>query len=111
MFKKLVVAAISSMFAVSIALAQSTAPGPASAPSAQASGAPTSGGCEAKAVGKDGKPLKGAAKNSFMKKCEGDMKIAAGAQCEQKAIDKNGKPLNGAAKTSFVKKCQATAAK
>ena len=26
--------------------------------------------CEAKAVGKDGKPLKGAAKNSFMAKCE-----------------------------------------
>jgi len=26
--------------------------------------------CDAKAVGKDGKPLAGAAKTSFMKKCE-----------------------------------------
>jgi hypothetical protein len=26
--------------------------------------------CTAKAVGSDGKPLAGAAKNSFMKKCE-----------------------------------------
>ena len=26
--------------------------------------------CASKAVGKDGKPLAGAAKNSFMKKCE-----------------------------------------
>jgi hypothetical protein len=26
--------------------------------------------CETKAVGKDGKPLAGAAKTSFMKKCE-----------------------------------------
>ena len=30
--------------------------------------------CEAKAVGKDGKPLAGAAKTSFMKKCEADAK-------------------------------------
>jgi len=50
--------------------------------------------CAAKAVGKDGKPLAGAAKTSFMKKC-----------CEDGAIGKDGKPLSGAAKTSFVKKC------
>ena len=30
--------------------------------------------CEAKAVSKDGKPLAGAAKSSFMKKCEADAK-------------------------------------
>jgi len=63
-------------------------------------------GCEAKAVDKSGKPLAGAAKNSFMKKCEkaaGD--ASAGAACETKAMDKNGKPLAGAAKASFVKKC------
>jgi hypothetical protein len=47
-----------------------------------------------KAVGKDGKPLVGAAKTSFMKKC-----------CEDSAVSKDGKPLSGAAKTSFVKKC------
>jgi opacity protein-like surface antigen len=60
--------------------------------------------CEAKAVDKNGKPLAGAAKNSFMKKCEGD---TAGAACDAKAIDKNGKPLAGAAKASSIKKCMA----
>jgi len=61
--------------------------------------------CEAKAIDKNGKPLAGAAKTSFMKKCEADAKPA----CEAKAIDKNGKPLAGAAKTSFMKKCEAEA--
>ena len=28
--------------------------------------------CEAKAVGKDGKPLSGEARNAFIRKCEGD---------------------------------------
>ena len=55
--------------------------------------------CQSKAIGKDGKPLAGAALNSFMTKCTKD-------SCESKAIDKNGKPLAGAAKTSFMKKCQ-----
>jgi hypothetical protein len=63
--------------------------------------------CEAKALDKNGKPLAGAAKTSFMKKCEGD---AGGAACEAKAVDKNGKALAGAAKTSFMKKCSADAA-
>jgi len=58
--------------------------------------------CKSKAIGKDGKPLAGAALNSFMAKCAKDA-------CEQKAIDKNGKPLAGAAKDSFMKKCQGTA--
>jgi hypothetical protein len=52
--------------------------------------------CAAKAVGKDGKPLAGAAKASSIKKC-----------CEQGAIGKDGKKLAGAAKASFMKKCQA----
>jgi hypothetical protein len=63
-------------------------------------------GCEAKAVDKNGKALAGAAKTSFIKKCEkaaGDS--SAGAACETKAVDKNGKALAGAAKTAFVKKC------
>ena len=34
------------------------------------------GDCEAKAVGKDGKPLSGEARNAFVKKCEGDAKAA-----------------------------------
>ncbi len=60
-------------------------------------------GCEAKAVDKAGKPLAGAAKSSFMKKCEKEAKAAgASAACETAAGDKK---LAGAAKSSFVKKC------
>ena len=58
--------------------------------------------CKSQAVGKDGKPLAGAALKSFMAKCTKDA-------CESKAIDKNGKPLAGAAKDSFLKKCQSAA--
>ncbi|MBN8969634.1 MAG: hypothetical protein J0G95_14420 [Rhizobiales bacterium] len=47
-----------------------------------------------KAVSADGKPLAGAAKTSFMKKC-----------CEDNAKSADGKALAGAAKNSFVKKC------
>ena len=62
------------------------------------------------AVGKNGKPLSGAAKTSFIKKCEGGTK-ASPSNCEAKAVDKNGKPLAGAAKSSFLKKCEADAAR
>ena len=55
--------------------------------------------CESKAIGKDGKPLAGAAKTSFMKKCMADT-------CATKAVSAEGKPLAGAAKTSFMKKCE-----
>jgi hypothetical protein len=55
--------------------------------------------CETMAVSKDGKPLAGAAKTSFLKKCKADA-------CEPKAVDKNGKALAGAAKDSFLKKCE-----
>jgi hypothetical protein len=65
--------------------------------------------CEAKALSKEGKPLAGAAKTSFVKKCEADSGGAAAAACSEKAIDKNGKALAGAAKTSFMKKCEADA--
>jgi hypothetical protein len=65
--------------------------------------------CEAKAVSKDGKPLAGAAKTAFIKKCEGEAAPAASG-CEEKAIGKNGKPLAGAAKTAFMKKCEKDAA-
>jgi len=56
--------------------------------------------CESKAMGKDGKPLAGAAKTSFMKKCMHD-------SCETKAVGSDGKKLAGAAKNSFMKKCEA----
>ena len=58
--------------------------------------------CETKALGKDGKPLSGAAKTSFMKKCTADA-------CEAKAVSSDGKKLAGAAKTSFMKKCESGA--
>jgi hypothetical protein len=77
--------------------------GLAGAADAKAGDAP--GSCESKAIDKNGKPLAGAAKASFMKKCEADSKPS----CESKAIDKNGKPLAGAAKASFMKKCEADA--
>ena len=60
--------------------------------------------CEAKAAEKK---LAGAAKTSFVKKCEKDAGGAGTAACEAKAVDKNGKPLAGAAKTSNMKKCMA----
>ena len=58
--------------------------------------------CDTKAMGKDGKPLAGAAKTSFMKKCMME-------SCTAKAVGSDGKKLAGAAKTSFMKKCQAGA--
>jgi hypothetical protein len=62
--------------------------------------------CEAKAADKK---LAGAAKNSFMKKCEKDAKIAnAQKDCDAKAADKK---LAGAAKNSFTKKCVADSLK
>jgi hypothetical protein len=63
--------------------------------------------CEDKAVDKNGKKLAGAAKASFLKKCEANAKPAP--TCEDKAVDKNGKKLAGAAKESFMKKCEANA--
>jgi hypothetical protein len=76
--RRLCVVGLLSLFAASPALAQEGA------------------ACAAKAVGKDGKALAGAAKSSSMKKC-----------CEASAVSKDGKKLAGAAKTSFMKKCQA----
>ena len=80
--KTICLAVLLSIFAVGSAMAQET--------------------CATKAVGKDGKPLAGAALKSFMTKCTKDA-------CEPKAIDKNGKPLAGAAKASFMKKCESEA--
>jgi hypothetical protein len=82
MMKRIFLAAIVAMFAIGSAVAQET--------------------CESKAVGKDGKPLAGAAKTSFMKKCMAET-------CEVKAVGSDGKKLSGAAKTSFMKKCESGA--
>lgn len=79
MLKRIFLAAIVASFAAGSAFAQET--------------------CESKAVGKDGKPLAGAAKTSFLKKCKADA-------CAPKAVSADGKPLAGAAKSSFMKKCE-----
>ena len=79
MLRKVMLAAFVVVFAGGAALAQET--------------------CESKAMGKDGKPLAGAAKTSFMKKCVAD-------SCAAKAMSADGKPLAGAAKNSFMKKCE-----
>src|ERR1700690_3532593 len=77
--KRIILAALISSFAIGSAMAQAT--------------------CESQAVSKDGKPLSGAAKTSFIKKC----KMEA---CEKTAVDKNGKALSGAAKTSHMTACE-----
>jgi hypothetical protein len=61
--------------------------------------AATAQSCESQAVSATGKPLHGAAKNSFVKKCKKDA-------CESKAVSQEGKPLHGAAKNSFMAKCK-----
>jgi hypothetical protein len=58
--------------------------------------------CESKAVSAEGKPLHGAAKTSFVRKCKRDA-------YESKAISAEGKPLHGAAKNSFMAKCKKSA--
>jgi hypothetical protein len=78
--KKLFLVAILATFAAGSAFAQET--------------------CDSKAMGKDGKPLAGAAKTAFMKKCMAD-------DCATKAVGSDGKKLAGAAKSSFMKKCEA----
>lgn len=104
--KKIFSTALIGLFAMNLAYAQAPA-APAAPAAAPAAVAVAAGDCEAKAVSKAGKPLAGAAKTAFMKKCQGDS--AAPSACESKAVGKNGKPLAGAAKTAFMKKCEADA--
>ena len=79
MMKRIFLAAVVATFAAGSAFAEDT--------------------CESKAMGKDGKPLAGAAKTSYMKKCMHD-------SCDSKAVGADGKKLAGAAKNSFMKKCE-----
>lgn len=64
--------------------------------------------CEAKA---SEKKLAGAAKTSFMKKCEADAKGGMAKAGDDGACGKQAqeKKLAGAAKTAFLKKCNADA--
>jgi hypothetical protein len=60
--------------------------------------------CEAQATAKK---LSGAAKTSFIQKCQKSAAGAGGKSCEAQAAEKK---LHGAAQTSFVQKCQKDAA-
>jgi hypothetical protein len=81
LMRRIVLAALITCFAVGTAAAQS---------------------CDSKAVGANGKPLHGAAKMSFVRKCKQDT-------CASKAVSAKSKPLHGAAKKSFMRKCERTA--
>lgn len=61
--------------------------------------------CKTNAVGKDSKPLVGAAQTSFLKKCRHDA-------CDAKAVSgtDSKKKLTGAAYNSFMTKCEKDAA-
>lgn len=93
--------AVAGLLLSSLAFAQASAATAVTAPGVQ--------GCEMRAIDKNGKNLAGAAKKSFMKKCEADAMGPAAQACEAKAMGKNGKALAGAAKSSFMKKCVANA--
>ncbi len=83
--KKLIIAAVVTLFTANAVLAADD--------------------CAAKAAEKK---LAGAAKASFMKKCEKDAAAtAAPSSCEARAAEKK---LAGAAKSSFMKKCEKEAA-
>ena len=77
--QRLLLAVLLSAFAVGSAMAQETR--------------------ESRAIGKSGKPLVGAARTSFIHKCQRDT-------CAAKAVSSDGKKLSGAAKSSFMKKCE-----
>ena len=95
---KTVVTALVLAFTASLAIAQA----PHAAPAADKAAAPAANAsCEDQATAKK---LAGAAKGSFMKKCERDANAAkAVAACGEKAAEKK---LAGAAKNSFMKKCE-----
>ena len=80
--QRLLLAVLLSAFAVGSAMAQET--------------------CESRAIGKSGKPLVGAARTSFIHKCQRDT-------CAAKAVSSDGKKLSGAEKSSFMKNCGAGA--
>jgi hypothetical protein len=77
LMRRIILAALITCFAVGTAAAQS---------------------CDSQAVSANGKPLHGAAKMSFVRKCKRDT-------CGSKAVSADGKPLHGAAKNSFIAKC------
>jgi len=79
--KKPLTVALSALFVTGVVLAQGhpanfARPVDFPAKTAEPAKKAEAGKCEARAVGKDGKPLSGDAKTAFMKKCEADAKAA-----------------------------------
>jgi hypothetical protein len=79
--KKIIIVALATCFAANFAFAADSS-------------------CAAKAAEKK---LHGAAKNSFIKKCEKDAAAIPASPCASKAAEKK---LHGAARNSFIKKCE-----
>lgn len=121
---KLITLTLVSLFAANVALAQVPAakdvkPAPAATPAtpaapAKATPAPAAapaGDCESRAVSKAGKPLHGAAKAAFMKKCEKETPPAAtesGKSTQQnkmKSCNKEATGKKGAERKAFMKEC------
>jgi hypothetical protein len=90
-------------FAIALAVIANPALSASNAPASSPTAKPSA--CESQAAEKK---LYGAAKDSFVKKCEKDAASAATTTCESQAADKK---LSGAAKNSFVKKCVTDATK
>lgn len=123
---KLITVALATLFAANLAFAQAAAPAApakaaapapaavatppaAAAPVAAAPVAAAGGGCEAQAVSKDGKPLHGAAKSAFMKKCNKDNPApVAGKSAQQdkmKTCNADAKGKKGDERKAFMKDC------
>lgn len=111
---KLITFALVSLFVANAALAQTPAATPAKPATPAVAATPAAapaGGCEARAVSKDGKPLHGAAKTAFMKKCAKDMSTPAAAdgkstqQNKMKTCNKEATGKKGAERKAFMKEC------
>ena len=100
---KLIFTALVSVFAANVALAQT----PAVAPAPGATG----DNCEAKALSKDGKPLAGTAKATFIKKCEKESKTAevtsakTAQQEKMKTCNKEATGKKGDERKKFMSEC------
>ncbi|MES2236394.1 MAG: PsiF family protein [Pseudomonadota bacterium] len=91
---------LASLFAANVALAQSPAAAPATA---------SASNCESSAVSKTGKPLHGAAKAAYMKKCAGEAAPAAKGKATQQnkmvSCNKEAKGKTGDERKAFMKDC------
>lgn len=92
---------LTSLLAANVALAQTPAAAPAAA---------SASSCESGAVSKAGKPLHGAAKAAYMKKCTGETApVAAKGKTTQQnkmvGCNKEAKDKKGDERKAFMKEC------